>query len=88
MINRPGMKRSKMDLLLQNKPEGAKQKSQKFDDMMIQAYSIIDYQLDRESSKYHQSVIKKINDDNKDNRINIEEYSMKSQSAKPLSHPH
>jgi hypothetical protein len=45
--------------------------------MMTKAYNIIDYQLDRESSKYHQSVIKKINDDNKDNRINIEEYSIK-----------
>ena len=44
---------------------------------MPKAYNIIDYQLDRESSKCHQSVIKKINDDNKDNRINIEEYSIK-----------
>ena len=45
---------------------------------MTKAYNIIDYQLDRESSKYHQSDIKKINDDNKDSRINIEEYSIKS----------
>jgi hypothetical protein len=41
----------------------SEQKSQKFDDMMTKVYNNTDYQLDRVSSKRHQIVIKKINDD-------------------------
>ena len=43
---------------------------------MTESYNYADYQLDRMSSKCHQSVIKKINDDKKGNKINFDERLM------------
>ena len=39
MINTPGMKCSKMGLVLQHKQEGVERKSKKFDDMMTKSSS-------------------------------------------------